>query len=209
MAHVPERERQADLITWTPQGKMRLPDFGEIGPALRALTPRQRRFVLCFLAGGARNASAAYRDAGYGGDNDTVKANAWRLIHDPKIQQAIAEETKARLQGNGAALASELLLEVMQNPTAATKDRLRAAELTMNRTGLHATTEHKMTVEHSVDETTLINKVKRLSLELGLDADKLLAGTSMALQAPAAVDAEFEVVEEVDWTLDTEVDWTV
>lgn len=55
--------------------------------ALARLKPRQRRFVEALLADPQRNASAAYKKAGYNGEN--VESSASRLLNSANIQDTI------------------------------------------------------------------------------------------------------------------------
>src|SRR5690242_12085321 len=77
--------------------------WGELGPAMRELSDKQRRFVLAFLTGkpghGARTAPA--RAAGYTGNH--LRNQAHDLARHPKIIAAIAEEGKKMIRGAGFA----------------------------------------------------------------------------------------------------------
>jgi len=65
------------------------------------------------------------------------------------------------------------------------KVQLKAAGMILNRSGLHEKTEHKSTVEHTIDEESLVTQIERLSAYLGIDSTKLIGNR------PKAVDAEF------------------
>ena len=181
------------------RGKMVLdPNPGKFGPAMKALSERHRKFVIDFLANGGRNASEAYRQAGYTSSNtDTIKANAWRLLHDPRTQAAILEETKKRVTGSGP-FAIETLIQMLDSPSITAKDRIRCAELLLNRGGFHAQTEHKVSVEHTLNTSELADKIKTLSAELGLDADRFLGDQTMIALPPPEIEADFETVEAED-----------
>ena len=188
------------LVTYTPHGKMRLPDMGDYGPALRKLVPRQQKFVLAYLAGGGQNATQAYCDAGYGGNRDTAKVNSYKLLHDEKVVAAIVEESRKAVAAD-TPYARHVVREVLDSPHLAAKDRLRAAEMILNRGGLHATSEHKVSVEHKMDHGQLVAKLKLLAADCGLDADKLLRQAGVQ-----AVEADFTEVPliEVDQTVGME-----
>ena len=153
------------------------------------LNERQRAFVVAMLDRGGRDNTAAAREAGYGGESTTgIKVTAFRLAHDPMIQDAIREEAEKRLKA-GAIMAVNTLLDIADDATTEKKDRLKAIEMIMNRTGLHATSEHKVNVTHS--DPTRDEMVKRITLlaqKNGLDPSKLLGGPT--------TDAEFTEVEE-------------
>jgi hypothetical protein len=168
------------------------PNPGDYGPALKALNPRMRAFVIHYLAAGGRNASEAYRQAGYlCASPDSAKANGWKMLHDAKVQAAIVEETRKRITSGGPC-AIETLMELMQSPTVSAKDRIRCAELVANRAGLHATSEHRVTVEHTMDSVAMAEKIRQLAADLGEDANRFLGDQSMAPKALIAVDHDFE-----------------
>lgn len=82
-----------------------------MGPAMAALgSDRQRAFVeaLAELPPGKGLATRAARMAGYAGEADVLKVTASRLMRDPKIQDAIVEETKRRLRTLGPAAVSAI-----------------------------------------------------------------------------------------------------
>src|SRR5262249_34343613 len=70
-----------------------MPDEGTLGPAMLALTEKQRRFVLELRAGpkGYGSQNRAARAAGYIGDADTLKVTASRVTHSPAVQAALKE----------------------------------------------------------------------------------------------------------------------
>lgn len=170
-----------------------IPDDYQFGPAMQALTEKQQGFVIAMMETGGLNYTRAALAAGYT-DNPRhpgqVRAQAHRLAHDEKIQAAIKEESLRRL-GAASFIAIKTVLEIADDRTAETKDRLKAAEMIMNRTGLHATSEHKVAVEHTTkSDKETIARIEHLAKGLGLDP-KVLLGR-------AVVDAVFEEVAPVD-----------
>ncbi len=145
-----------------------------------------RQFVLAILQTGCSQAKAAEL-AGYAGNADTLKATGWRLAHDARVQAAIHEEAQ-KLIRTTAPMAIRVIEQIAQDPKVDPKDRLKAATELFNRSGLHAHTEHKITVERIPDAATLIANVRRLTDELGIDPRPLLSAAGVR-------DAEFEVVE--------------
>lgn len=179
-------------------------DAGQLGPAMQALTDKQRRFVVNMLelgGGPGKYLDCAVR-AGYSGEKNSLAQTVHRLVHDEKIQNALQEEAKRRLKA-GAVMAVSGLLQLAEEEGISPKDRLRAYEMILNRTGLPSQTEQKVTVEHRMSDHELVNRVQQLAKTLGIDPAKLL---------PAPV----EEAEYVDITPETgvgnsepqEEDWT-
>lgn len=169
------------------------------GPAMRRLNPRQREFVMVLLETGTSNMTKAAKLAGYTGTQDSLYVTASRLAHDPKIQEAIREEAGRRLN-TGGIMAVSRLLTIAENTTDE-KTALKAIEMVMNRTGLHAVSEHKVQVDHTNgDPVEQIKRVQHLALTLGLDPVKLLgtAGVTMIedkTEPVDVIDGEFEEAE--------------
>lgn len=166
----------------------------KLGPAMRNLNDRQRGFVSAmFDYPGISNTKAALA-AGYGNGNPECAAvQGNRLAHDEDVLAAIHEEAQRRLR-SGAIMAVQTVLEIASDPTAENKDRLKAVEMLLNRSGLHAVSEHNVKVEHrDITDEGMIKRIKQLAEKQGLDPVKLL-GT-----AGVVVDAEFkEVIPEID-----------
>ena len=183
------------LVRKTPGGKLILPDMSQIGPCMRALNYKQQKFVRQYLV--HHNATRAFIEAGYA--PESANNNASHHLHLEHIQAAIQEEARKLFVSSGPK-SHAVMAEVMDNPMLAAKDRLRAAELIANRAGLHAMSEHKVTVAHTMDHAALIQKLKALGEELGMDVSKPLAefGDPLALEAPEAQEAEFVEVEDLE-----------
>ena len=171
----------------------------KLGPAMAALNPNMQQFALAILQTGCSQAKAAQL-AGYTGDAVTLKATGWRLAHDQRVQAAIHEEAQKLIRSTSV-MAIGVITEIAQSPCVDAKDRLKAAVELLNRSGLHAHTEHHLTVERPATAAEDIERVKVLAGQLGLDAKVLLG----AVGVHAAIDAEFEVVQPVeDWTVNLE-----
>lgn len=172
-------------------GSLTVPDDAVLGPAMLRLNERQRLFVTGMIAYGGLNNSRAALEAGYPNSENNpsqIRVTAHRLAHDENIQAAIKEEA-VRMLNAGALVAVKVVLEIATDPGTEKKDRLKAAEMIMNRTGLHATSEHKVAVEHSSkSDKEAIANIERMAKALGLDA-RLLLGQG-------AVEAEFIDVTE-------------
>ena len=162
----------------------------ELGPAMQALNERQRIFVVALLDQGTKhNQSAAARKAGYRGKPETIRVMGHQLAHYPKVQAAILEEAKKRLQlGTGAAAA--LLLETIGDKKVGRHDRLRAAESVLDRGGLHARTEHTVTV--TKDRTEKLRDICRLAREFGLDPRQVVGDLADVLEG------DFKVLKEIE-----------
>lgn len=155
-----------------------------LGPAMIALNPQQRAFVLAYVETGGQDQTRAAVLSGYGVTPGSQKVAGYRLAHDPKILAAIKEVADQRLR-SGALLGAEVLIAIAQNPVH--KDQLKAATELLNRGGLIVRQE----VEHihrSETEAEQVKKIVSLARELGLDPKQLLGS------AGVTVDADFKVV---------------
>jgi phage terminase small subunit len=135
------------------------PLIGEIaeqdcGPAMMALTPKARRFVLELRHGPAGYGSEvrAARAAGYGtatSSDNAMKVLAHQALYNPKVQDALREVGGKIIRAeafqsikNTAAIANDL----------GHRDCLRANLALMDRGGFAVETHHTLTVQH-VDYT--------------------------------------------------------
>src|SRR5260370_36189454 len=93
--------------------------WGEYGPAMRALTVRERLFVEHLLMGwGKQNAAEAARKAGYGHARSsalTMTQMGYKLRKREKVSLAIAEESRHLLRSGGAD-AVRGILNIVENP---------------------------------------------------------------------------------------------
>lgn len=165
----------------------------KLGPAMRNLNERQRAFVIAMIEMGGINYTRAAIAAGYGNGNiKSAEVQGHRLAHDETVLNAIHEEAHRRLR-SGAIMAVQTLLEVASNPQAENRDRLKAVEMMLNRTGLHAVTEHNVKVEHrDITDEGMIKRIKLLAEKQGLDPSRLLGN------AGVVIEAEFKEVPEAE-----------
>lgn len=189
------------MLTWLmgaepngPTNLIRLPSVEQWGPAMRALkTDGQRRFVMALLEIGSNNHTRAALIAGYEGNTDTLKVTAYRLFHDPGVQQAMHEVAHSRLNA-GKIMAVSTLLNIAENAKE-DKDKLKAIGMVLNRTGLHEKTEHHVTTQDvSKTDAALVQRAKDLAKGLGLDdatLQKMLGGAGVPKDA---IDGEFTEV---------------
>lgn len=156
---------------------------------MKKLNERQRAFVVAMLEFGGTDNTKAARAAGYSDSGgSSIRAQAYRLAHNDDILSAIKEEGQKRLSSSSI-MAVNNLLDIANDMGTEKKDRLKAIEMILNRTGFHATSEHKVAVTHK-DETT-DDQVKRLTVlakTMGIDPQRLL-GTLVT-------DAEYVEVED-------------
>ncbi len=156
-------------------------DEGDFGPAMLALVPRQRGFVIAMLDRPDADHTACARAAGYDGQPQDVRRTAYRLAHDPKIQAAIQEEARKRI-GGAAILGASVLIEIANNPKSKDADRIKAAFGLLNRAGLHEKTEVHSVVEHRGDDQAAIGRIRAMAELLGLDP-KVLLGRAGVVEA--------------------------
>lgn len=111
----------------TEPGKQVAPFERKMGPAMASLpSDKQRAYIdaLFEVPPGRGAMVAAARVAGYQGDPHALTATANRLMRDPRIQAAIAEETKRRIRALGPASVSAIT-DIIADPLH--RDRLKAS----------------------------------------------------------------------------------
>jgi hypothetical protein len=148
--------------------------YGEMGEAMRALpNERWRDFVRYYLTGKPlRGAAEAYRRAGFqAGDTLNDARNAYQLLHDDRMQRALAEESRKHYR---AAIpgAVEAVKEILADPDH--KDRARIAQGLLDRVD-PLITRHEMGVTHrvlSADDEAL--EELRAARHLGASREKLI-----------------------------------
>lgn len=153
-----------------------------------ALPVRQRGFVIALLELGGQDFTRAAKMAGYGGDSPNgLRTIAHRLAHDTKVQAAMLEEAQKRL-GAHSILCTSTLIQIINGEIAGctVKDRTKAIEMLLNRTGLHALTEHKVQVEHTISNEEALRKITLLAGRLGIDPAKLLGTGAPVLEGEFA-----------------------
>lgn len=148
-----------------------------LGPAMMALSPMRRKFVMAMAANPLGSATQWAIAAGYSNHKDGAKVRAFEVMHDPKLEAAVFEFGRTTMAAMGPILATTALLRIVQNPDH--PQHLRAAEAILNRVGLHELTEHKVTVDHR-DQTgdAMIERIRALAAKHGMDASALLGGES-------------------------------
>jgi hypothetical protein len=175
-----QRQRGRPLVPLIP-----VTDDG-CGPAMLALTPAMRAFVVAKIENGCSNAEAA-RAAGYSdASRHSLEVQAHRLAHDDRIQSALLEESQKLIRSHGAR-AVHVLVAIMDNKNAENKDRAKAATELLNRAGLNAVSQHSVSVEHSVKLTDSQREAEIIALcrEMGLgetEARKMLIDPTKVIE---------------------------
>jgi len=159
-------------------------EFGRYGPSMMALTYQEQEFVEFLLESGGRKPNAAGVQAGYSSNY------GWKLARQDHVQKALKEESVKRL-GSYTLLATSTVAEIMMDDTVTPRVRLTAAEMIMNRTGLHAKSEHVVKVEN-VPVSEMLATVRAKAAALGLDGDAMLA--KLGYGPGDTIDAEFTEV---------------
>lgn len=180
------------------------------GPAMKALNHRQQLFVIAVLELGSTNYTRAAMMAGYEQKTpEGMRVTAHRLAHTEKVILALNEEAKRRLMASAPMAISELVkIAELENDK---KYKLKAIELILNRTGYHATTEHKVAVEHTYTDQQTVGRIFTLAKTLGMDPKKLLGSAGVKTDDKGQIiDAEFAEVAhktEVSDLANSEFDW--
>lgn len=164
-----------------------MPEDDELGPAMRECTEKERAFVIAlYHYGGNRTQAAAA--AGYStSDNRNALAVAGHVTyHRPRVQAAIKEWAAQTPLADLMPAALAAWKQIIEDE--AHKDRAKMVIEAANRAGLHAVSEHKLTVEHRDDRREKIVALIELAKRLGQDPKALLGA------ATDVTDADFEVL---------------
>jgi hypothetical protein len=161
----------------------RAPDYGQLGPAMKALpNDRWRAFVEFYLLETYRNShknnygpqAAAARKAGFGGPKTPPKTLAqigWKMMRDTRMIAAVAEESRKLLRA-GAPEAVKAVHNGVRNPDH--KDHARFVAMVLDRAD---PLESKQLIEvtHKVldPDQEALEELKALR-QLGTSREKLL-----------------------------------
>jgi hypothetical protein len=161
----------------------------DLGPAMRALNPRRRAFVLALfdLGDHPSNADCA-RAAGYEGDTNYIALQGYRLSHAENVQAAIREEADRRCT-TLLPLAHRRMTELMSD--AKPEVRLAALKHQQALTGMSPKQVH--VVEHINDRSALIREIEgsmKLLQSLGVN----IATEALVPKRKEAIEADFEEV---------------
>jgi phage terminase small subunit len=166
--------RQRNDLSRDVREAMRSPDGGW-GPAMAALDDRRRAFVLAMyeVPRGFGAATAAARMAGFGTAQSSalsMAVKASKLMHDPRVVEALQEEDKRRIKACAprAIRALEMLVE---DPTHKGHERA----LTEILARVHPIeTRHTVDVVHHLDHDAEAVAQLRMLKSLGVVQEKLV-----------------------------------
>ncbi len=118
-----------------------------LGPAMAALNPRQRAFVVAMFDLGADATYAdAARRAGYPDDGGTsIRVQAHRLAHSDRVQAAFREEAEKMAAGL-LPLAHKMMADIARNP--AHPDHFKAVKHAQALAGVSPTQKHEVVHKH-------------------------------------------------------------
>lgn len=141
------------------------PDIENLGPAMLALTPMARRFVVGWVGTRGKNAARVARAAGY--SVNRAKVTACNLLRSEKILLALKEEADRRLDGI-AVLAILGLGDLVTSKNE--KVKAAAVDSVLDRTGYGRRSTQDVRVEHVDSRSTaeLLAAVKLLMGPKGL-----------------------------------------
>ena len=168
-------------------------DLPEYGPAMQALSPMMRAFVLALLDQRRRNNTAAARRAGYSGDSPvSLRVTGHRLAHDARVIAALHEEAGKRLE-TAAHIAAAVAVGVMTDKDATHKDKLKAAGMVLDRTGYGAsqTINVNKTVVRKMDLPAAAAKIAEFRQKFPEHFARIVGGN---VPAPV-IDGEFSEVQ--------------
>jgi phage terminase small subunit len=166
-----------------------------LGPAMSALTERQRAFVVTFIEFPTLSHVECARRAGYPDNGENAKVVAHRLLTSERVLKALNEELDKRFRRD-AVLGRSVLLEIAQDKEH--PQRLKAAEALLNRGGFGVLHEQRIRVEHSdMSSEAMIERIRALAHSLGLDAAALVGfNAAPKLIEAAPVEAAPASIEE-------------
>jgi phage terminase small subunit len=158
------------------------------------LTPVQQAFVDDLLDSGGQSATASAARAGYADDSyGSLRVQACRLMRSENILAALREESIKRMMGASVVAVSELVR--ICSSGIQEKDRLKAIEMVLNRTGMQAISEHKVSVSHDDrPRDELVKEFLGLVQEAGIDRRELAMTLRPHVQIEAKAEPSFE-----DW----------
>lgn len=153
----------------------------ELGPAMAALTEKQRRYVLALFDAPKSYGSGVFaaKRAGYGtpaSSRQSLAQMAHQLNSDPKVQAAIAETSQQFLTTLGP-VAFRAMKNVLDKPNH--RDFGRVIGIVMDRVAPQNST-HTVKVQHDATPTlaataAVLKRISELAVQAGLDVSKMPA----------------------------------
>ena len=157
------------------------PDFG---PAMTALLPKYRAFVLAYCTTAGAVGTEAARQAGYSHQEaQALRVTASRLMHKPTVLAAIREVCMQNIASDAPVMV-EALKRVALNQQH--KDQVKALGMLLNRGGLPDVTEKNINVNVTMSNQQKIAEITQFAEEMGLDPKTLLGNVT---------DVDFEEVK--------------
>ena len=164
--------------------------LNKTGPKMAKLTPLKQAFVNVIMERGNRNVTDAARAAGVVAKNEaSLRSRAYQLWHDDDVQEAIEEEARRRIKGMLPA-AVKVAGDILENPQEGGATRLKAAQVIMDRAGIHAVSErinHNEAIEANPDQ---MKRIIALAQIAGVPIERLL-GQRLKQLAPPAEEAMY------------------
>ena len=180
-----------------------------LGPAMTALSPRRKAFVIALFSIGQSNHTEAFRMCGYKPSRYDAQ-HAYGLIHDEKVQAAIREEARRQCVAD-TPFALSVIKDIARG--GADPKRLPAALALVNRGGIieeqavrRVESQMDINVNHG-DKRALIEDIRRMALEMGVDPRALLGKVIDLGPADFAEVSEPEVSEPEDEPEDEPESW--
>lgn len=169
--------------------RVEVPDIDECGPAMRALTENQRRYVAALGVFG-NNQTWAYQWAFGVEKRGSANSASARLGKQEKIKAAINEHYLDKRTRIMPAMITDTLLELLGPTNTDDKSRLKAAQTAIDIVpGMKAAVQMELTVHHKLSLSELEAKARRLQEQLKLPQ---LPETPEG----EVVDAEYEEVDD-------------
>lgn len=192
---------------------LQVPEIEEenLGPKMRELTGKQRRFVRAVLLVGGKAHMRAAAIAGYGGSKDSLANTGYNLMKNPKITAALVEEGFYSLQA-GVADALATVIEIARGDELPKKGalRLKAAGMILDRAGLPMQTVQNINITKKTEtEAVLLVQLEAMIKKNPEYVHTVPAPLLKMLEARKApkkevVDAEF--TEVADTAIDPDAD---
>lgn len=160
-------------------------DEAELGPKMRALTERQRAFVLAVIEHPGITQGKAAELAGYQNSPGGYRVTGHMLSHDERVIAAIHEVAGQRMRSQSL-LAATVLTQLLGSEDE--KIALKAAGMLLDRVGFGA--QQNININQTVTDNSgkaIMDRIKALASKHGMDAKRLLG-------APV-VEAEFSEVK--------------
>lgn len=173
-------------IRLAPGAALALVEGAEFGPAMKKLTTKQQAFVVALFAQGNTNSAGAARAAGYYGTQNSLNVEGHRQLHNPKVQEAMHEFARARLQAD----TPEYLRMLRTIAVTRGSDQLGALKLSLALAGHTPVVEVHQKTEITISYDEKLLELQRLARLAGEDPERAVAG----LAPPTVTDAEYEEV---------------